>query len=155
MSFGQSSGLSCLGKLRKLQQGKFLRTSWSSICQEGLSTTDLGFKLWDWPLEVLSSPVLSEPMKVPTARWEFAQYIVRPSHLSTQPQSGPLSIRRRNWWWNWGSVTETRLFTKDGQNIVALNPAEILQQKPTSLLTVFRLLAANCQMKNIPRGVSS
>jgi len=52
-------------------------------------------------------------------------------------------------------VTETRLFTKDGQNIVALNPAEILQQKPTSLLTVFRLLAASCQMKNIPRGVSS
>lgn len=92
MSFGQSSGPACLGKLGKLQQGKFLRTSWSNICQEGLSTTDLAFKLWDWPLEVSSSPVLSKPMKFPTARWEFAQYIVSPSDPSHQLQSGPFLL---------------------------------------------------------------
>lgn len=53
------------------------------------------------------------------------------------------------------SICDKNLFTKDGQNPFALNPIEILQQKPTSLLTVFRLLSANSQIKNIPRAFSS
>lgn len=52
-------------------------------------------------------------------------------------------------------ICDKNLFTKDGQNPFALNSVEILQQKPTSLLTVFRLLSANSQIKNIPRGFSS
>lgn len=88
MSFGQGSVPVCLRKIEKLQQGKFLRTSWSNICQEGLSTTDPAYKLWDWPCGVPSSPLLSQPMNVPTAKWEFAQYII-----SLSDQSHPLQSR--------------------------------------------------------------
>lgn len=35
-------------------------------------------------------------------------------------------------------LRDGNLFTVDGQNPVAPNPVEILQQRPTSLLRVFR-----------------
>lgn len=37
---------------------------------------------------------------------------------------------------------------------LSLNPTEILQEKPISLLTVFRLLPASSQIKKIPTGDS-
>lgn len=55
----------------------------------------------------------------------------------------------------WGSCDRNLFVYKDGQNPVALNPVETTQQKPFSLLTFFRLFPDNCQIKNVPRGVSS
>lgn len=146
MSFGQKSGPACLGKLWKFQQGKFLRTSWSNICQGGKPSWSC-IKLWDGSVEGPSSPVLSEPMEFPTARGEFARISLA---LLTWAIS---SSQRRSWWWDWASVTETCLFAKDRQSSVSLNPVEILQEKPISLLTVFRLLPASSQIKISLQGI--
>lgn len=104
MSFGQGSVPACLRKTGKLQQGKFLRTSWSNICQEGLSTTDPAHKLWDWPCGVPSSPLLCQPINGPTAKWEFAQYII-----SLSDQSHPLQSRLL-----WLSCQEKKLMVELG-----------------------------------------
>lgn len=87
-------------------------------------------------------------MEFPTARGEFAPYFLSPSDLSHQQQSEEEKLMVAL------GISDRNLFACKRQSSVSLNPAEILQQKPISLLTVFRPLPASSQIKQIPTGDS-